>query len=301
MRPLLFLKDINPKLLGHGLALFTAFVWGVTFVSTKLLLGSFTPLAIMVMRFSLAYVGLWLIHPRFYKPVHLREELNFFMAGLTGVTGYFFLENTALIYTTVSNTGLILASAPLFVALVAHYFTHDERFYINLLIGFVVAMIGVGLVIFNGQTYLQVNPIGDLLAVASAVIWAFYSLAVKRMNHEHSPLLLTRRTFFYGLLVGFIWLMLAEGGIDLSRVVENGNVWHLSFLGFVASGMCYVFWSVAIRHIGAIKTSNYIYLMPLFTMVTSWLVLKESITPLMLVGGGCILLGVYLTERSKVR
>lgn len=301
MKLFLTLKTVNAKYVGHGLALFTSFVWGITFVSTKLLLESFSPLEIMVMRFVLAYIGLWIIHPKFYRPRSLKEELNFFVAGLTGVTGYFFLENTAMLYTSVSNTGLILASAPLFVALVAHFFTPDERFHANLFVGFIVTIIGVGLIIFNGQVYLSVNPLGDLLALAAAVIWAFYSLAIKRMDHKLSPLFLTRRTFFYGIVLGITWLMVAEGGIDFSKVLVKNNLWHISFLGFIASGMCYVFWSMAIKAIGSIKTSNYIYLMPLFTMATSWLVLKESVTPLMILGGAIILLGVYLTERGKSR
>lgn len=294
-------KPSNSKVLGHLLALFTAFIWGITFVSTKLLLSSYSPLAIMVMRFSLAYVGLWLIHPKFYAPKSIKSELNFFLAGLTGVTGYFFLENTALIYTSVSNTGLILAAAPLFVALVAHFFTPDEHFHINLLIGFFVALLGVALVIFNGQVYLKVHPLGDMLAIAAAIIWAFYSLAIKRMDTKVSPIYLTRRTFFYGIILGLVWLILQEGSIDFSLLKTNGNYFHVAFLGLIASGMCYVFWSMAIRAIGAIKTSNYIYLMPLFTMITSWIVLKETITPLMLIGGLLILLGVYITERGLPR
>lgn len=288
----------NRRLLGHSLALFTAFIWGITFVSTKLLLTTYSPLAIMVMRFTLAYFALWLIHPKFYKFQALKAELNFVLAGLTGVTGYFFLENTALIYTSVSNTGLILASAPLFVALVTHFFTQDEHFHTNLLVGFMVAVLGVGLIIFNGQAYLKVHPLGDLLAVLAALVWAFYSLAIKRMAPDLSPIFITRRTFFYGILFGGIWLVVQEKGIDLSQLTSQGNLFHLVFLGLIASGMCYVFWSVAIRTIGAIRTSNYIYLMPLFTMIASWLVLGEAITPLMLIGGALILVGVYITERG---
>lgn len=288
----------SKPLLGHLLALFTAFVWGVTFVSTKLLLEDFTPLAIMALRFSLAYIGLWLIHPKFYKVKTYKEELNFLLAGFTGVAGYFLLENTALIYTTVSNTGLILASAPLFVALVAHVFTHDEKFQLKLLFGFFAAMIGVALVIFNGQVYLKVNPFGDLLAILSAMIWAFYSLSIKRMDHKYSPLFLTRRTFFYGIIIGLLALFTFEGGLDLSSITQNQNWFHLSFLGLIASGMCYVFWSLSIRYIGAVKTSSYIYLMPLFTMVASGLVLKEKITSLMLLGCAFILIGVYISEKG---
>jgi drug/metabolite transporter (DMT)-like permease len=284
--------------IGHAFALFTAFVWGVTFVSTKLLLNTYTPLAIMMLRFSLAYICLWLIHPKFYKVTSWREESIFLLAGITGVSGYFYLENTAMLYTSVSNTGLILSAAPLFVAIVTHLFTPDEKFHLNLLLGFLLAMIGVALIIFNGQINLKVNLFGDLLAILAAVVWAFYSLAIKKMNQAYSSVYLTRRTFFYGIVIGSVMIMTIEGGLDISKVVLNFNWTHLIFLGVLASATCYVLWNGAIRRIGAVKTSNYIYLMPLFTMIASAIVLKEHITGLMIVGCVFILLGVYTSERG---
>jgi len=287
-------------LIGHMFALFTAFIWGVTFVSTKLLLATYTPLAIMMLRFSLAYIGLWLIHPKFYGFKNFKEESVFFVAGLTGVSGYFFLENSALIYTSVSNTGLILSAAPLFVAIVTHLFTPDEKFHLNLLLGFLLAMVGVALVIFNGQIYLKVNPWGDFLAILSAVIWAFYSLMIKKMNQSYSPVYLTRRTFFYGILIGIVMIAVLEGGLDITKITLRLNWMHIIFLGLLASATCYVLWNAAIRRIGAVKTSNYIYLMPVFTMIASAIVLKEKITTLMIVGCLFILFGVYTSERGLV-
>jgi len=288
------------KFIGHMFALFTAFIWGVTFVSTKLLLATYTPLAIMMLRFSLAYIGLWLIHPKFYGFKNLKEESIFFFAGLTGVSGYFYLENSALIYTSVSNTGLILSAAPLFVAIVTHLFTHDEKFHLNLLLGFLLAMVGVALVIFNGQVYLKVNPWGDFLAILSALIWAFYSLMIKKMNQSYSPVYLTRRTFFYGILIGIVMITVIEGGLDITKITLHLNWMHILFLGLLASATCYVLWNAAIRRIGAVKTSNYIYLMPVFTMIASAIVLKEKITVLMIVGCLFILFGVYTSERGLV-
>jgi len=288
----------NSKLLGHILALFTVFIWGITFVSSKLLLEYFTPLTIMVLRFSLAYIGLWIIHPKFYKVKSMKEEFVFIAAGATGVAGYFFMENTALMFTTVSNTGLILAAVPLFVAIVTHVFTPDEHFHINLLYGFGIAMIGVALVIFNGQVNLSVNPLGDFLALMAGVVWAFYSLAIKKMDQNYSPVYLTRRTFFYGILIGGTCLFAFEGGADLSPLFKTNSWMHISFLGLIASASCYVFWNKAIRLIGAVKTSSYIYLMPVFTMAASYIVLNEIITGLMLIGCLFILLGVYVSENG---
>ncbi len=289
---------MNQKLQGHLFALFTVFVWGVTFVSTKILLDYYTPLAIMVMRFSLAYIGLWLIHPKVYKVTHWKEELNYVIAGLTGVSAYFVIENSSLLYTTVSNTGLILASAPLFVAIITHLFSKDEHFSMNIVYGFLLAMIGVSLVVFNGQVSLQVNPFGDFLAISAAVVWAVYSLTIKKMKSHYSPLFLTRRTFFYGIVTGLLFLFTLEGGFDPKPLFSEGVWGHIGFLGLIASGTCYVLWNHAIRRIGAVKTSNYIYLMPLFTMAASTIVLHEAVTELMLVGCGFILSGVYVAERG---
>ena len=294
-------RHMNKKMLGHILALITVFIWGITFVSTKILLDYYTPLAIMVLRFSLAYVALWMIHPKHYPLKNMKEELNFVVAGLTGVSAYFILENTALIYTSVSNTGLILASAPLFVALVSHFFTADEKFHSNILYGFLFAMAGVALVIFNGQVNLKLNPFGDVLAILSAMVWAIYSLTIKRMNQDDSPVYLTRRTFFYGILTGLFFLVVFEGGFDLKPLITEGALFHVAFLGLLASGACYVMWNHAIRIIGAVKTSNYIYLMPLFTMIASAVVLKEKINFLMIMGGALILVGVYITENGFTR
>lgn len=292
----------DSKLLGHLMALFTVFIWGITFVSSKLLLEYFTPLSIMVLRFSLAYIGLWIIHPKFYKVKDFREEFIFVAAGATGVAGYFFMENTAIIYTTVSNTGLILAAVPLFVAIVTSIFTPDEHFHINLLYGFILAMSGVALIIFNGQVNLSVNPLGDFLALMAGLVWAFYSLAIKKMDQSYSPVYLTRRTFFYGIVIGGTCLFLFEGGTDLSPVFSTFSWFHLGFLGFIASMLCYVFWNKSIRIIGAVRASSYIYLMPVFTMIASYIVLKEQITSLMLIGCVFILVGVYVSENGlKIR
>lgn len=292
------MNNNTQKLMGHLMALFTSFVWGVTFVSSKIVLEHFTPLALMTIRFTLAYVALWIIHPKVLKFRGLKEEAIFAAAGLTGVFGYFLMENTAILYTTVSNVGLILAAVPLFVAIVLHLFTDDEHFHINLLYGFIIAITGVGLIIYNGQVNLEVNPFGDFLAIMAALVWALYSLALKKINNQLSPIIITRRIFFYGASAGVVMLMLVEGGTNLKPLFTTNAWMHVGFLGLVGSATCYVFWNKAINLIGAVKTSNYIYLMPLFTMVASVVVLNEVITRLMIVGCILILIGVYVAENG---
>jgi len=291
---------MNPIFIGHFFAFITTAIWGVTFVSSKILLDHYSPMSIMLLRFSIAYCALWMVYPKFH-PISLKtwkKEIVYICGGLTGVVGYFYCENLSLVYTSASNAGLILASVPILVPLVSQIFLKEEKLTSRLILGFFIASIGIALVIFNGQIHLHVNPIGDFLALLAGVIWACYSMAIKKMDHSLSSLFVTRRTFFYGILFGTILVFSLEGGIPLTPLYETHALWHLLFLGLVASAACYVMWAVAITRISAVKTTNYLYLMPIFTMLASAWVLHEEITHLMILGCVIILLGTYVSTRG---
>ena len=158
------------RLTGNLFAIFTIIVWGSTFISSKKLLVSFTPAQIMLTRFLLAYFSLWLLRPRRLSLTR-RQEAAFLLLGLTGCSVYFYTENTALTYTLASNVSIIVAAAPIFTAIAAH-FAGEERFRRSTLWGFLVAFTGVVLVVCNGTFVLKLNPRGDLLALCAALCWA---------------------------------------------------------------------------------------------------------------------------------
>ena len=103
--------------LGHLAALFTVVNWGTTFIATKLLLEAFTPIEILLFRFVLGFLALWLVCPRRLKVGNWHREAVFAAAGLTGVCLYYLLENIALTFSTASNVGVIVSASPLFAAL----------------------------------------------------------------------------------------------------------------------------------------------------------------------------------------
>ena len=112
---------------GHLVALCTVFVWGTTFVSTKVLLRDFVPIEILFFRFLLGFCALALIYPRMTRLRERRHELLFMGAGLTGITLYFLLENIALSHTLASNVGVICSLAPFFTAVAAYVLLRGER------------------------------------------------------------------------------------------------------------------------------------------------------------------------------
>ena len=163
------------RLFTHLLAIFVITVWGVTFVSTKLLLeAGFNPASILFYRFALAYIGIWLAAyrlPLFAQS--LKDELCFVLMGVFGGSMYFFTENLALGYTLTNNVSLIVCMNPLLIAIIAHFLSKEDKLSPRLLLGSLLALAGVTLVIFNGNFTFEITIVGELLAFAAAFSWAF--------------------------------------------------------------------------------------------------------------------------------
>lgn len=225
---------------GHLLALLTILIWGTTFISTKILLKDFTPVEILFFRFLIGYFVLLLIYSRPIRTTSFKEELLFISAGLCGVTLYFLIENIALVYTLASNVGVIVSIAPFFTAVIAHFFLEEEKFHRQFFIGFLIALTGIILIGLNGSYLLQLNPIGDLLALLAPVVWAIYSVLMRKISLlKVHTIGATRRVFFYGLLFMLPPLFLFDFQLGLSRFKEISNVAHLLFLGLGASALCF--------------------------------------------------------------
>ncbi|MBR5898141.1 MAG: DMT family transporter [Muribaculaceae bacterium] len=298
------LRGESPKLVYHFAALLIVLAWGVSFVSTKVLLDNgLRPAEIYIYRFLLAYLlVLCVCHKRLFSN-SLRDELLFATCGLCGGSIYFIAENTALEYTLVSNVSLITAISPLLTTFLIGMIYKSERPGKGIYIGSLVALIGVACVIFNSSFVVKMNPIGDLLSLAAALSWAVYSLVLRKLNALYSIMFISRKTFFYGVLTALPY-MLTEPEITSPTVLLQADVWpHMLFLGVFASMIAYVIWAQSVKHLGAITASNYIYLQPIVTLIASVIILSETITIVGYLGCALILgglwLGDYLTRKKS--
>lgn len=283
----------------YSAALFVVLIWGTTFVSTKILLKSLSPIEIMFYRYLIAYAALFLLHPKVKKPAGVKEELLFALAGIFGGTLYFLTSNYALKFSLASNASLLLATSPMFTAIAAHFLTRGEKLNKGMAMGFAVAFAGTFLVIFNGHFMLKLSPVGDLLALASSLSWALYSVVVKKIGNRYDGLYITRKIFFYSILTMLPFLFLPGSKWELHRLLDIKILGNLLFLGVLASSACYFIWGRVIWAIGAVRANNFVYLIPLLTMLFSGIVLRERITAFTLLGGLFILAGVYLSERGE--
>lgn len=292
----------NKKTFGHLAALLTIVIWGTTFISTKILLVDFKPVEILFFRFLMGFVILLAISPKRFKTKSRKEELTFVLAGLCGICLYYLLENIALTYTLASNVGVIISVAPFFTAITAHLFMKsEEKLRLQFFAGFVVAIIGIVLISFSGQN-LELNPLGDLLAIAAALVWAVYSILTKKISSFGYPVILsTRRTFFYGVLFMIPTLFFFDFQPGLSRFANMTYLFNILYLGLGASALCFVTWNFAVKELGAVKTSVYIYMVPVITVITSVLILHEKLTVSAVIGTVLTLIGLFLSEYKQER
>lgn len=287
----------NAVILGNFAAIITVFIWGTTFISTKLLLGSFLPIEILFFRFTIGFITLLLVKPKRFKTADWGQELTFAVAGFCGVTLYYLLENIALTYSMASNIGVIASIAPFFTAVFAYWLLKEEQLHPRFFVGFVVAITGVILVTFNGSVMFKINPIGDFLAVLASIVWAVYSILSRKIaNYGYNAILATRHIFFYGLLFMTPTLLFFDFRLGIERFYNMSNLFNILYLGFAASALCFVTWGISVQKLGAIKTSSYIYAIPVITVITSVIVLEEKITMLAVAGIILTLLGLLISE-----
>lgn len=281
----------------HLTAVVVVGIWGLTFISTRVLIDNgLTPQEIFLLRFLMAYIGIWFISPRKLWCDNWRDELWMLLSGVTGGSLYFLTENTALEVTLTTNVAFIVCSTPLLTLLLSRLLYRREKATSRLWIGSLLALLGVGLVIFNGNFVLKLSPLGDVLSLTASLAWAVYSLIMRRVSDRYSTVFITRKVFFYGLLTILPAFLVHPWQFPLSSFSSPSVLFNLLFLGLLASLVCFVVWNVILKRLGTVRASNYIYLNPLFTSVGALLFLGEPLTPVALLGAACVLCGVYLAS-----
>ena len=305
---------LQSKTINYFLTLVVIFIWGITFVSTKYLLRSFSAFEILVIRFVMAYFMLFFMKPgRIHLPKKT-DELWFLLAGASGVSVYQFIENIAISYTLPANVSIIISICPMFTAIVAQIFLKERNLNFLFIIGFFISIAGVALVTFNGTVVFHLSPKGDFLALGAAICWAFYSLSVTKIaSFNLNPIHTTRRQFFWALVCMIpiaVFGLLNGNSLDFAKIelspslnaarwTDIYNWLNLAFLGIGASAIAFVLWNFVCKNLGTVKVTVFIYLSPLVTIVFSFIFLGDKITLMGTAGAVLTLIGLIFSEKSK--
>ena len=202
-------------------------------------------------------------------------------------------------YKSAPNVSIIVAMAPILTSILAHFFTRDEKLHTTVWVGFAVAMSGVVLVVLNGQLTFHLNPLGDLIALAAALMWAVYSILIKKYTERYDNFLVTRRVMLWAFLTAVPLMLLTDGMPDLTPLFTTPRIllsWL--FLGVFGNAVCFAIWNIAFQRLGVVVTNNYLYASPFVTVVVGWLLLDEKISWMSILGAVLITLGVIFANKS---
>ena len=301
----------------HVLAIVIVAIWGLTFISTKvLLMAGLSPEEIFLVRFSIAYFGMWLFclwgmgsdasrtdSQSVQSPARLfcnslKDELLLVLAGVMGGSLYFWSENTALQYTMASNVSFIVCTTPLVTAIL-NAAVRRERIGRLTLLGGCMSLVGIGMIAFSGGEGFHLSFLGDALAMLASLTWAIYTVVTNGLLKKYPSALISRKVFFYGMLTIVPVLLVKGWTFPAGRFLEPKVLLNALFLGVVASLACYALWNSVIKRLGTVGSSNYIYLNPLFTLIAATLLLGERLTPVAIAGCLITLIGVWTASRSS--
>lgn len=287
---------MNPTLAAHAAAILTILIWGATFTSTKVLLQAFAPIEILFLRFLLGACALLLACPRLLHVRDRRREVTFALAGLCGVTLYFLLENIALSHSTASNVGVLVGISPFLTALLARHRPGREPAS-RLFRGLRLRHVRHRLHRRQQQCRAPAQPAGRCPGPAGGPDLGLLfhpdpqdrRLRLQYLAGDAPHLLLGPA--LHAAHPAAVRLPLGAGASGAAEMLAN-----LLFLGLGASALCFATWNFTIRILGAIKTSVYIYAVPVVSVITATLLLGERLTGLALTGMALIILGLVISE-----
>ena len=293
----------NSKIIPYLEVLFAVVVWGASFIATKIGVKEVTPITVVWLRFGMGVLilGVAVTARREFAWPAKQEWLYFALLGLLGITWHQWLQSTGLVTAQASTTAWIVATTPIFMALLG-WLVLKENLSILQVGGIGLAALGVLVVVSSGNLLSifdgKFGTPGDYLIMLSAPNWAVFSTLSRRGLKKHPA----ARMMFY--VMGFGWLFssvsfFAGGNFDqISQLSARGWI-GIAFLGVFCSGFAYIAWYDGLQAIEASRVGAFLYLEPLVAVVVAAVILSEPVTWASLTGGAVILLGVYLVNRPK--
>lgn len=286
-------------------ATLAVFAWGITFVATKIALRYIQPVAVVWLRFAIGVLilGIVVLLRRQFQLPKSRDYLYFALTGIIGITFHQWLQSTGMVTSQATTSAWIVATTPIFMALLGSLFLKEYLSNIQK-IGIFLAAAGVLLVVSRGdfsQLFTgQFGAPGDFLILLSAPNWAVFSILSRRGLRQYPATLM----IFYVMLFGWIFSTLlffsGQGFSQIQNLKFDGWL-AVAFLGIFGSGLAYVFWYDALKVLPVAQVGAFVYLEPFITVVVAALILPEPVTWSSILGGIGIIAGVWLVNDHRLK
>ncbi len=284
----------------HLAALASMFFWGLSYIWSKVVFESYSPLTTIFFRLIISVLVLFALLAVTGSIEKIRKEDRFFfvLTALFNPFLYFVGENYGLSFASASTSAIIVATIPLFSPFIA-WITYRERLRPANVAGLIISFAGLILVIFDNKLELQINIWGVILLFMAVFSALFYMVYLRKLDKKYSPVTIVAYQNFLGVIY-FLPLFLFFDSRDIVLTIpESKTVWALLMLGVFSSSLAYVLYVYVVKHIGIIKSSLYTNLIPVFTILFSIMLLNEEVTNRRMTGMAVVIFGLILSEYGK--
>lgn len=277
-------------------------LWGGTWVAGRMLSQTLAPMSSAFLRFSCASIFLLLLLARAerrFPKLTLRQVPSVFFLGATGVFLYSYFFFTGLQTVMAGRAALIVACIPVAIALVSAVL-YKERLGPMRSAGILLSLSGVAVIMSDGNPAVFFQGgihTGDLLILGCVASWTAYTLGGKHAMKTLAPLSSVTWSCVFGCIMLFPAALAADLPQDILKAgwLEWGCI---VYLGVLATGLAYFWYYRGVQIIGASKAGIFINLVPVFAVITGFLLLGEPIHLSLLLGGSMVVGGVWLTNKK---
>jgi drug/metabolite transporter (DMT)-like permease len=281
------------------------FLWGGSFVLTKHLLIDFNPITIIFIRCVIASLVFALFCLIFFKKDFkiAKKDLKLFM-GLAFFEPllYFLFETYSLQYCDASMVSVIIATIPLFVALMAVFIFKEKLSVLNFF-GIVLSISGIIIMLWRSFTHVDFSLFGVTLAFGAVLCTIGYNYFLRRLTHSYNPIIIITWQNIFGL-IAFLPLALIVNNTETVtlQLLALSNIKNLSFilmLAILCSAVAFILYIDAMRAMGIARTNIFINLIPVMTAGIAFFVLKEEITIPKVLGIIIVIIGIFLVQQKR--
>jgi drug/metabolite transporter (DMT)-like permease len=278
------------------------FFWGLSFIATKFALRDITPMMIINLRLLISIPLIGAIAYGTKRSFAMTKHQAFLIALLAAISVFhLFIQVTGIRYTSAVNTGWIIGTTPVFIALLSRIFL-KEYLSRTKIWGIVIAVIGLLWLISKGDLHSLsfISGIGDLLVLASCATWGFFTVVNRKISLNYSPMVSTFYLFVFMAVMTLPFNLDASSFILFTRMTLSGWLGVL-FLGIFCSGISYALWAQSLSEMQSVNAAAFLYLEPFVTFAGSWIILGEPITAVTIISGLIIMTGVAIVNRTTQR
>jgi drug/metabolite transporter (DMT)-like permease len=291
------MKETDRRSLGLVILATTAVIWGGSYIFTKVAVSSLPPMLLAFLRFAIAVVILFPISLKKRGSFNTVDHKNAALAGLSGITFYFFFENYGLTMTNAADASLIVSTAPILTILL--YDLIRKKYDLFEYLGGLVAFSGLSVIIYSGRFADGSSVTGNLFSFGAAVSWTAYTYFYEKIHN--SSIWTTLEIMLWGLLFSAPFALSEILLFKRPVVFSFGAVSGILFLGIFASALGYIMWNKGIDLWGGKAATLWVYTIPVFTVIADIVFLGNSPSMLFFTGSALVGAGMLLVIGREYR